>query len=102
MNCYNLREIWPIDVRKVPSFTTTVFKGCTSLIELRLFGLSNSITLDDCNNINKDSLVYTIKNAQAMSTITITLHPDTYARLADDADIVAALEAQPLISLVSA
>ena len=29
-------------------------------------------------------------------------HPDAYARLADDVDIVAALEAQPLVSLVSA
>ena len=43
-----------------------------------------------------------IENAVPSSAITITLHPDAYARLADDTDVVAALEAQPLISLVSA
>ena len=41
-------------------------------------------------------------NATATSAITLALHPDAYARLANDADIVAALEAQPMISLVSA
>ena len=43
-----------------------------------------------------------INEANPTSAITITLHSDAYARLADDADIVAALEAQPLVSLVSA
>ena len=102
LNCTSLREIWPIDVRKVPSFATTVFKGCISLVELRLFGISNSIALSECSNISKASVLYIINNSQVSSTIAITLHPDAYARLADDADIVAALEAQPLISLVSA
>ena len=53
-------------------------------------------------NLSKDSVVYMISNAAPTSAISITLHPDAYARLADDAEIVAALEAQPLVSLVSA
>ena len=52
--------------------------------------------------ISKESVLYTIQNATPTATITITLHPEAYARLAGDADIVAALEAQPLVSLVSA
>ena len=102
MNCYYLRQVWPIDVRKVPSFSTTVFKNCNVLTELRLFGVSCSLHMGDCVNISKASVLYIINNSQVSSTIAITLHPDAYARLADDADIVAALEAQPLISLVSA
>ena len=50
----------------------------------------------------KDSVLYIIQKALPKNAITITLHPDAYARLKDDTEIVAALEAQPLISLVSA
>lgn len=102
MNCIYLREVWPIDVRKVPFFATTVFKGCSALIELRLLGVSSSLHMSDCVDISKASVLYIVNNSKTSSAITITLHPDAYARLADDADIVAALEAQPLISLVSA
>ncbi len=102
LNCTSLREIWPIDVRKVPSFATTVFKGCISLVELRLFGISNSLAMSECSNISKASILYMVNNAIPTSAISITLHPDAYARLADDAEVVAALEAQPLVTLVSA
>ena len=102
LNCTSLREIWPIDVRKVPSFSVTVFKGCSSLAELRLLGVSNSLHLGDSVDIRKTSIIYIVSNSRPTSAMTITLHPDAYARLADDAEIVAALEAQPLISLVSA
>ncbi len=54
------------------------------------------------SNISKESVLFMIQNANPTSAITITLHPDAYARLTNDADVVAALEAQPLISLVSA
>ena len=102
LNCTSLREIWPIDVRKVPSFSVTVFKGCSSLAELRLWGVSNSLHLGDSVDIRKTSIIYIVSNSRPTSAMTITLHPDAYARLADDAEIVAALEAQPLVSLVSA
>lgn len=101
-NCSQLREIWPIDVRKVPSFSSATFRGCTSLTELRLFGLKNSLAISDSANISKESMLYLIENANPVTAMTITLHADAYAQLVDDADVVAALEAQPLVSLVSA
>ena len=58
--------------------------------------------MSDCKNISKNSVLYMLNNAVPASAITITLHPDAYTRLADDAEIIAALEAQPLVSLVSA
>ena len=43
-----------------------------------------------------------IENEAAKSAITITLHADAYARAMANADIVAALEAHPNVSLASA
>lgn len=103
LNCSKLREVWPINVTNVPRFATDTFKGTPLLVELRLYGLSNNIEFSDSRVISKASILYIVNNAvPTTSAITITLHPDAYARLADDAEIVAALEAQPLISLVSA
>lgn len=103
LNCSKLREVWPINVTNVPRFATDTFKGTPLLVELRLYGLSNNIEFSDSRVISKASILYIVNNAvPTTSAITITLHPDAYARLADDADVVAALEAQPLVSLVSA
>lgn len=44
--------------------------------------------------LSKPSVKYMIEKATPATAITITLHPDAYARLAEDADIVAALEAK--------
>lgn len=98
----NLRIIFPIDVSSTTSIASTTFEECTSLTELRVFGLKVNLTLDYSPSISKDSVLYIINNASPTSAKTITLHPDAYARLADDAEIVAALEAQPLVTLVSA
>ena len=64
--------------------------------------MSYSVTFAECSSLKKESVVYMIANATPTNVITITLHQNAYARLADDADVTAALEAQPLISLVSA
>ena len=99
--CSNLKEVWPINVKTVVTYTNNVFAGCTSLIELRLFGLAGSVSLADSPNISKESILYMINNATAKSEITITLHADSYARWKDEANIVAALAAQPLVTLAS-
>lgn len=52
--------------------------------------------------IYKRSILYMIQNATPTSAVTITLHPDAYARISNQPDILEALEAQPLITLVSA
>ena len=80
----------------------TVFKGCTSLVTVKIERLEQSISLVDSPLIGKDSVLYIVNKAKPSAAMTITLHADAYARLADDADVVAALEAQPFISLVSA
>ena len=78
------------------------FATCPSLESVRIKAIKVDISFSDCSKLKKDSIVYIIQNAAPTSAITITLHPDAYVRLAEDADIVAALVAQPLVSLVSA
>ena len=79
-----------------------IFEKCYALEEVRLKELAVNLFLGDSSQISKQTIKYAIANANPSSAISVTLHPDAYARLADDAEIVAALEAQPLVSLVSA
>lgn len=101
-NCTKLREIWPINTGVVTRIADDTFLNCSSLAELRLYSLKCNLPIQYSPLLSKNSVLYIIKYATPASAITITLHPDAYARLADDAEIVAALEAQPLVSLVSA
>lgn len=84
------------------------FSNCPLLEEIRMKGINKSHTFAVSPNLSKVSVLYMITNANppsgaAAGSIAITLHPTAYARLKDDADIVAALEAKGgVITLVSA
>lgn len=84
------------------------FSNCPLLEEIRMKSINKSHTFAVSPNLSKESVLYMITNANppsgaAAGSITITLHPTAYARLKDDADIVAALEAKGgVITLVSA
>lgn len=84
------------------------FQNCPLLEEIRMKGINKSHTFAVSPNLSKESVLYMITNANppsgaAVGSITITLHPTAYARLKDDADIVAALEAKRgIVTLVSA
>lgn len=84
------------------------FQNCPLLEEIRMEKINKSHTFAVSPNLSKESVLYMITNANppsgaAVGSITITLHPTAYARLKDDADIVAALEAKNgVITLVSA
>lgn len=93
------RVIGVIDFSKIKSSQSF---NPVNLEYINIIKLSVSLTIKWSPNISKDSVKYMIDNASPSTAITITLHPDAYARLAEDADIVAALTAQPLITLVSA
>lgn len=100
-NCKKLRIVFPLNCNSITNFVNC-FANCNSLVEVRLYKVKASFSLAESSYISKASVLYVIQNALPTSAITITLHPDAYAHLADDTDVVAALEAQPLISLVSA
>ena len=100
-NCAKLRNIGGINCASVTQFYDT-FGGCTSLEQVRLYNVAKNLSLASSSKISKASILYIVQYAAPASAITVTLHPDAYARLANDAEIVAALEAQPLVSLASA
>lgn len=74
-----------------------------SLLEtVRIYRISSSLKMHMCSKLTSKSILYMIQNEAATSAITITLHADAYARAMANADIVAALEAHPNVSLASA
>ena len=74
----------------------------TALKYMFLKNITKSIVLKDCSKFANCCILYLIQNEAATSTITITLHADAYARAMANADILAALEAHPNVSLASA
>ena len=103
--CSALKHISALNVKLVTNWGTGsngAFYNCQQLKEVSLYQLSASVEFAQSSLLTKRSVLYAIANAIPTSAITITLHPDAYARLAEDDEIVAALEAQPLITLVSA
>ena len=101
MNMTNLRFIDNMDFSQSPNLFNA-FSGCSKLEHFRIGNLKTNILFQDSAIVSKDSIKYIITKASPASAITITLHPDAYTRLANDTDIVAALQAQPLVTLVSA
>ena len=93
------RVLGILDIKSVNTWTA-IYGASLEYIYIKK--MSYSVTFAECSSLKKESVVYMIANATPTNVITITLHQNAYARLADDADVTAALEAQPLISLVSA
>lgn len=104
LNCRNLKKILGvISFRSVSSGNLyRAFEKTYSLEEIRLYGIKINITLSESPNLSSKSILYMIQNEASTSAITITLHPDAYARAMADAEIVAALETHTNISLASA
>lgn len=104
-NCKKLKKIInEISLQYVTSSGAlgNAFLKCSSLAYVRLFNLSQSISFNDSPLLSESSILYMIKNEAAKSAIVITLHADAYARAMADAEIQAALEAHPNVSLASA
>lgn len=105
--CTKLKKIYGKIHQRINDWDLT-FGDCLALEEVRIADLYSSIQLSWSPNLSKESVQYMITNAKPLSgaavgSITITLHPTAYARLKDDADIVAALEAKGgIVTLVSA
>lgn len=98
--CTNLRCIY--GRLELKGDVTEMFKGCSALERVRFYKLDRSISLEDSQLINVADIVDAISNAVPKAAIVITLHPAAYAAMSVDADVKAALAAQPLITLASA
>ena len=81
--------------------TSEAFKNADYLKYIKIETLRVSLVFTSPYLYTK-CILYMIQKEEATSPITITLHPDAYARAMANADIVAALEAHPNVSLASA
>ena len=96
--CYSLVSIPQLDTAKVTSMSD-MFYGCYSLTYAAIKNAKRAYQLNYSPLLSKESLLYLINNEAATSAITIKLASYAYTRLANDADIVAALANHPNISI---
>lgn len=72
-----------IDVSMVTKFVN-VFERASLLSDITLWSLKCSVAFSDCPLLSLTSIQYMVDNAANTTPITITLHPDAYARLTDE------------------
>ena len=95
--CYSIVAIPLLDARSAR--LNEITRSCNSLTYVNIKNIKESIDLGISSLLSKESLLYLINNEAATSAITITLAPYAYERLANDADVVAALANHPNISI---
>lgn len=109
--CAKLREVSPQYkiVPYVEPLGYNSFDNCPALQEVRFnmqYVTSGRVRFSESPLLSKESvlsIITTMGSVPKENPFTITLHPTAYARLKDDADIVAALEAKGgIVTLVSA
>lgn len=87
-NCRKLREIVPtiVDVVKANYFPAwmNTFNMCDSLVSVKIKGLTHSLVFRDSPLLSLDSISFMVSNAANTAAITITLHPDAYARVTEE------------------
>ena len=101
-NCSKLKFISGLMNLTDCTDTATMFLGCKVLKIVKLYGIKSNIDISDSPALTIKSILYMIQNEASTSEITITLHPDAYARATADADIIASLGQHKNIELASA
>lgn len=85
-NCRALRFVAgdPLDFSQINSHGSNVFGICEKLEEVWIQGLKASISFYASPLLKRECLEYLVKNALNDTTITITVHPDVFAKLTGD------------------
>ena len=96
--CHSLVSIPQLDTSSVTDMSS-MFSNCRSLTHANIKNVKLAYRLNNSALLSKESLLYLINNEAATEPITITLHSYAYERLAEDADVVAALANHPNVSL---
>ena len=99
--CYSLIYIPQFDASNDEAIDH-MFTSCVSMQFANISKLNISLNITSSSLFAKESLLYIINNAAPTKKITITLSAYCYNKYNADPDVVAALEAQPNVSLASA
>lgn len=73
-----------------PTSVLNMFMNCTALEEVQLHSIGRDISLAYSPLLSLASLQYLVANAANTSAITVTVHPDVYAKLTGDTTNAAA------------
>lgn len=83
--CRSLREIMgEIIITPIKQFYFNPFADCWALTTFKLTGVSNNLSLSASPKIDLASMKWMIDNANNTAAITITVHPELYAKLTDE------------------
>lgn len=64
------------------------------LVEIRVWAAKKDINLKMSSDLSKTSVLFMVNEATPTTAITIILHPTAYARVVNDEEVIAALEAK--------
>lgn len=83
--CQSLREIMgEIIITSIKQVYFNPFADCRALTTFKLTGVSNNLSLSASPKIDLASMKWMIDNANNTAAITITVHPELYAKLTDE------------------
>lgn len=90
-SCLKLKKILtPMSFAYAGTLDANTFKGCAELEDMQI-AFKTDADLRDCKKLSYESVEYMIANAFNEATeITITVHPDVYAKLTGDTSNAAA------------
>lgn len=83
--CHKLTQILG-GIRYERDSWINTFYRCESLEEVRLYNVSGSVDFRDSPKLSLDSLPHLVTHAANTTAITITVHPDVYAKLTDESN----------------
>lgn len=87
-NCLKLKRILGVmNFSKVSNITTSnrdSFSNCLELEEVRITKLTYGYNFPDSPKLSLESVKYMVDNAANTGTMTITVHPEVYAKLTDE------------------
>lgn len=101
-DCPKLRKVIGILSLQYCTNANAAFMNCIALEECRITNLKSDISFSDSPKLSNQSILYILKNSAATASITVTLHPEAFARAVADTEIQVALAEHPLIVLVQA
>lgn len=92
-NCGSLTTIPQLDTSKVTRNMTSAFKGCAALESCQLLNLRTNISFSDSPLLSLESIQFMIQNSYSatnpanLKAFTMTLHPDTLAKVQADTTV---------------
>lgn len=83
--CNKLRKVNGVIYPASEADIGSAFAGCYALEEIRFFNLCKNVSFANSPNLSLDSISYMIaRSPYNKNPITITLHPDAYARVTEE------------------